>query len=191
MARVVVVLALIGAVVGTICDGFHTWGDQTWYANPILLRAPLWVPALFAAASVGIGVGRLALDRMLGIAATSSLVTGLLALGYFIACYAFTGFVPFDEVRKAVAVLLLALIAWSIWDRGWSGFVFMLLVACIGTLFEQFLVAHSVFWYHDDLLRGVALWLPALYAVAAIGVGTFARSLHAAIRLGPDAAPAA
>ena len=184
MVRIVVVLALIGAIVGTICDGFHTWGNQTWYANPIILRAPLWVPALFAMASVGIGVGRLLLDRMLAVSTAPSLTAGLLALGYFVGCYAVTGFAPFDEVRKAVTVLLLALIAWSVWDREWSGFVFMLLVACVGTLFEQFLVARGVFWYHDSLLRGVALWLPSLYAVAAIGVGTFARSLPTATRLG-------
>lgn len=175
------VLFAIGAILGTMCDGFHTWGGQTTYAHPMILRAPLWVPLLFGLAAVGIGFGRLAFDRMLQIREQISMRQAALAMGFFIAAYAFTGFVGWDEVRIANVVLFAALIAWSIWDRRADGLVFMLLVAFIGTGIEMLLVRSGVFFYAQSTLDGVALWLPSLYLLAAVSVGTLTRALADAL----------
>jgi hypothetical protein len=46
---------VFGAVVGSVLDGFHTWSGATSYPSPILLRIPMWLPALYLAAGPGAG----------------------------------------------------------------------------------------------------------------------------------------
>ena len=67
--------------------------------------------------------------------------------------------------------------AWLRCDRTGLGLVLAVLTAIIGTAVETLLVAVGGFRYLAPSLGLVAVWLPALYCCAAVGVGTLGKRL--------------
>src|SRR5712671_140330 len=58
MGRAAVPLGALGATVGPVLDGFHTWSGTTWYTSPGWLRTVWWCPLLFGGAALAIGLSR-------------------------------------------------------------------------------------------------------------------------------------
>jgi hypothetical protein len=170
-------LLVIGATVGPCLDAFHTFSGTTWYPHPQFARAEWWVPPLFAFAALAIGLPRLLIERRLEGRVTP--VSGrVLAwkMGLFIVGYALSGFLPVAWWVKLV--VLLAIFVASLWPRDTRAALLCAPVAAFGGWFVEWqLTSHGLFFHKDTQLWGVAGWIPALYALAAVGVGALARAL--------------
>jgi hypothetical protein len=170
-------LLVIGATVGPCLDGFHTYSGTTWYGDPQLFRSVWWCPPLFAFAALAIGLPRLIIDRQLD-GGPMPLSRGAVAwkMGLFIVGYALSGFLPVVWWVKLV-VLLVFFIA-SLWPSDTRGALLGAASAAFGGwATEWWLTSHGLFFHKDTQLWGVAGWIPALYALAAVGVGALARAL--------------
>jgi hypothetical protein len=174
--RAALVLALIGATVGPCLDALHTFSAATWYAQPQLLRSVWWCPPLFAFAAVSIGLPRAIIDRRLDGAPLLRVTRGAVAykMALFFLGYALSGFLPAPWWVKAL--VLVALFVAALWPHDTRGvFLGALGAALGGWLVEWQLTSHQLFFHRDTQLWGVAGWIPALYALAAVAVGALGR----------------
>lgn len=185
--RTALVLLLLGATVGPLLDGLHTWSGATWYPTPQWLKSVWWCPPLFAFAAFAIGMGRLATERFV-------LRVPLVAPGWrvvavtmfvFIAGYTFSGFSKQSEVLVAATLLLVAVVTWFFEDRSLGAILGALGAGFGGWLVEHTLVGLGYFFHRDTMLDGVALWIPPLYFTAAFAIGALAKQLRSSI--GPPA----
>ena len=177
--RPALVLLLIGATVGPVLDGLHTFSGMTWYPNPQWMRSVWWCSPLFAAAALTIGLGRVHSERLFKQPGPALRWGQVLAvMGMFIGCYAASGFLPVSETSRAVLLTVCFLVGWYVWDRTPLGIASALSCGFCGWLAEHTLVHHGFFFHHDTMLDGIALWIPPLYFLAALAVGSLARRLH-------------
>ena len=178
MIKATLWLLVLGATVGTVLDGFHTFSGTTWYAYPQFVRTVWWQPLLFAAAAVAIGMGRVIVDRVLRrqdpVPGWSQVVA---AMALFIGCYAATAFLPWSELSKALLVTACFVGGWLAWDRTALGLAAALLTGLGGWAVERTISSAGLFSYLHPSFGGVALWLPALYFLAALSIGMLARRL--------------
>lgn len=180
MHKTLSALFVIGAVLGSIFDGFHTWSNTTVYASPWVLRMAWWTPPLFGAAAVAIGHGNLMMDRWLHRHAPPPtwprVWSGLCALAV---AYFASGFLPWTNAQILCAESAAAAAIWWTFDRSWQGLVTALLVAVVGCSVESMLIHLGTFRYLTPDVAGIPLWLGCLYAAGSITVGNLARTLHA------------
>ena len=177
--RPTLLLLLIGATVGPVLDGLHTFSGATWYPDPQWLRSVWWCPPLFAGAAVAIGIGRVASERLFRRPGPSLSWSQVLAvMGLFIACYAASGFLPVSETVRAVLLTVCFAGGWYVWDRTLLGIGSALTCGLGGWLVEHTLVHRGLFFHRDTMLDGIALWIPPLYFLAALAVGALARRLQ-------------
>ena len=174
-------LFLLGATLGPVCDGFHTHSDTLSYPDPWIFKSATFVPFLFGSAVVLISWSHLHLDSLYG--QNSPRVTveqTLLGMGLFVAAYFSSGFLEVSEVTKFVVLGFWAYAGWRLLDGRIIGMVEALGTALFGTMVEVALVFFDVFSYHADhsQMFGVPIWLPWLYILASVGVGNLARHMH-------------
>lgn len=178
-ARTAFVLAAIGATVGPCLDALHTYSGATWYASPQLFKSVWWCPPLFAFAGLAIGLPRVFIDQRLDgklMPVSGAAVAWKLSL--FFVGYALSGFLPAPWWVKAL--VLTALFIAALWPRDTRGvFLGALGAALGGWAVEWQLTTHGLFFHKDTQLWGVAGWIPALYALAAVAVGALAKWLVA------------
>lgn len=173
-----VLLAFAGATLGTALDAVHVHTDTTRYTAPIAFGLAWWAPPLFAAAAVGIGLGRPMLDRMLHSPAPAPR-TGPVALAMllFMGGYVVSSIGPGGSSGRAQALAAMALLGWLVCDGRIAGVVHAVTTAACGLLVEATLVRWGLFAHTRVDMLGVAGWLPALYLCAAVGVGTLGKRL--------------
>ena len=170
------VLAALGATLGSALDAIHTHFGATAYSRPVIWAMAWWVPPLFAGAfSVGLVrplLGRTT-GRRLGPPRTA---TVLLAFVLFVAAY-WVSVLPL--AWPVVSALLLAIFAASWWccDRSGLGLLVAVGAAIGGPLFESAFVALGTFVHIRPAYLGVSGWLPFLYLSAAIALQCAARWL--------------
>lgn len=171
-------LALAGATLGTGLDAIHVHTGTTAYTHPALAGQAWWVPPLFASAGVLIGLARPVAERLLDqrTAAPSwaAVAAGMLL---FMSAYALSGLL--DHWPRACAALLATLFVagWRWLDGSGLGLLLAALTAIGGTLVETALVGTGAFVYRAPSMGVVAVWLPALYCCAAVGVGALGKRL--------------
>ena len=174
-ARTAVILTLIGATVGPCLDALHTYSGAVWYAAPLFLRSTWWVPPLFAFAGLRIGFPRVLLDERIDgrvTPVTAKVLAWKMAL--FFVGYALSGFLPAPWWVKTLVLLAFFLAAlYPLETKG--AFLGALGAAFGGWLVEWQLTSRGLFFHKDTQLWGVAGWIPALYALAALAVGALAR----------------
>lgn len=179
--RIALLLTILGATVGPLLDGLHTWSGATWYPAPQWMKSVWWCPPLFAFAAFAIGMGRLATERF--VLRTPLVAPGWRSVGItmfvFIASYVFSGFSNQREVFIAAALLFVAIVTWLLEDRSIGG-----ILGALGAGFGGWLVEHTLgglgyFFHRHTTLDGVALWIPPLYFTAALAIGALARQLAA------------
>lgn len=178
-ARAAALLFFFGAVLGSVFDGFHTFGGATAYPRPLLLRMAWWTPLLFGAAGLAIGLSHADLDRRLRRprAPTPRAVVG--GLAYFGLFYFLSGFLP--AANPALLAVLLAGygLLWLLLDRSWQGAALALATALIGCSVEIALTGAGAFQHLRADRFGIPCWLPALYMLASLAVGNLGRRLLA------------
>ena len=178
MARATLWLVIIGATLGPVLDGLHTFSGATWYPQAQWMRSVWWCPPMFAAAAVVIGMSRVLWERGLKRPGPSlSWGQVLSAMGVFIACYAASGFLPVGEAARATLLAACFVAGWVAWDRTGLGAACALATALGGWFVEHTLVGWGLFFHRETTLDGIALWIPALYSLAALAVGALARRL--------------
>ena len=184
--RPALILLLIGFTVGPVLDGLHTFSGATWYSEPQWLRSVWWCPPLFAAAALSIGLGRVGFERYLERPGPElGWLQVLSAMALFIGCYAASGFLPISELARALLLTGCFAAGWAVWDRTLLGLGSALLCGLCGWAVEHTLVHQGLFFHRETTLDGIALWIPPLYFLAALAVGSLARRLH----LQPSTAP--
>jgi hypothetical protein len=177
--RAAVVLAALGATLGPLLDGFHTFSGAIWYAHPQFLRSVWWCPPLFAFAGFSIGLPRVLIDQRLdGKVIPVSGKAVAWKMGLFFLGYALSGFLPAPWWVKTIVLLVLFVAA--LWPADTRGVFFGAAGAALGGwLVEWQLTGAGLFFHRDTQLFGVAGWLPALYALAAVAVGALAKYVAA------------
>jgi hypothetical protein len=171
-------LAFTGATLGTALDAIHVHTGTTAYPSPALLGQAWWVPPLFAGAGVVIGLGRPVAERLLGrVAPAPAWGTVVAGMSLFIVAYAASGILDGWPWLCAMLLGALFLAGWLRYDGSGLGLLLAALTAAGGTLVEMWLVQVGAFAYLAPSMGGVAVWLPALYFCAAVGVGALGKRL--------------
>lgn len=176
------ILFLIGAILGPTMDGFHTHSDTLFYPHVWMLMMDWWVPLLFGAAGIAVGLSHLDLDRRLNKSYPDlTWIHVAFAVASFAAIYFISGFLKIDETRKLVLLYTLAFLVWYIYDKTYSGFILAIVTSLIGSFVEGSLISMDWFYYTRPDFFGVPYWLPALYIAASVSVGNLARKINSAL----------
>ena len=157
---------VLGAVLGTLLDGIHAYGDVLEYPDAAFGRWAWFVPVEFGLLGLGVGLAIPRLERLVARERVVSWPAGkrLIELLVFVALYGMTALVGSDGAPLlAIGLISLALarllVAAAPGDWG-----YVLLAAALGPAAEAALVALGAFDYrHPDLL-GIPYWLPGLWA---------------------------
>jgi hypothetical protein len=167
----------LGAVLGTLLDGIHVYGDVESYPDPLVGRWAWFVPLEFGLAGALAGALIPTLERLAGPPEPppSNLVAELAVI---VAAYLST--VVFDDAPVAVTLGLLALLTIRLTYRPVTGdWLYALIGAVAGPAIEATLSATGAFDYADPDVAGIPIWLPALWANG----GIFIRRLFVPIVL--------
>ncbi|MEO7331084.1 MAG: hypothetical protein ABI193_21085 [Minicystis sp.] len=179
MLRRALILAVLGAVFGTLFDYAHVRTGAIVYPASSPIGVPFWVPFLYAGSALLIGFSHPSMDRRLGRPERFAPTPQRLVAGFagFLGVWFLSGALPFGS---GVVALILAPIALGIWfflDRTWQGLLLGMLTAIIGFAMEVVLSRAGLFRHtHPDVL-GIAVWLPCIYVAASVGVGNLGRAL--------------
>lgn len=173
-------LILAGAGLGTLFDWTHVATRTTAYTTPAYLGLAWWVPLLYAAAGLGIGLSHPRLDRVLGRPIINepirplALIAGVVALG---AIWSGSGLLPLPHWQRSFILAPAALLVWWAIDRTRAGLVLAALTAAVGCAVEILLARLALFHYVAPDILGVASWLPWIYVAASVAVGNLGRAL--------------
>jgi len=155
----------LGALVGTLLDGIHLYGDVESYADPGFGRWAWFVPLEFGAAGAIAGALIPRLERAVGPAGPPrwTPLARVAELGVLVAAYLST--VLLADVPVLVTVLLLALLAVRLMRSPVRGdWAYALAGGLAGPVAEILIAATGAFDYADPDVAGIPLWLPPLWA---------------------------
>jgi hypothetical protein len=167
MGRLAVCFAL-GAVLGTLLDGIHAYGDVLVYPDPAFGRWAWFVPLEFGLLGLGAALVCPLLERLAQTPLPRpSALARTLELSFFALLYFVTTLPGDSGWAIALALALLALAAARLAFDGASGdWVYVLLAAVLGPAGEAIMSALGAFDYVDPDVAGIPLWLPGLWANA-------------------------
>lgn len=170
-------MLLMGALVGSFFDGFHTHGGATSYPHPVVWMMAWWTPLLFGPVYALLGIlYALGQSRSKRPAPTGR---EELTLAIFGGIYFATGYLATNELKLAVA-LTAGLMLWVLTDRTLATVGVGLLAAVLGPATEIFFVHIGILSHLHPDLWGIPMWLPALYFSSAAGAGPSFAKLGAA-----------
>jgi Protein of unknown function (DUF2878) len=186
MGRLAVCFAL-GAVVGTLLDGIHAYGDVLVYPDPAFGRWAWFVPLEFGLLGLGAALVCPPLERLAeNPLPRPSMLARALELSFFAFLYFVTTLPGDSGWAIALALGLLALAAARLAFDGAPGdWVYVLLAAVLGPTGEAIMSALGAFDYVDPDVAGIPLWLPGLWANG----GFLIRRLIVPIALSAEKAP--
>jgi Protein of unknown function (DUF2878) len=173
----------LGALVGTLLDGIHVYGDVESYPDPDFGRWAWFVPLEFGLAGAAAGALIPLLERRVGppVLPAANRIAELIVI---VAAYLST--VVLDQVPVVATVALLALLAGRLaFDRIPGDWAYALIAAVAGPGIEAALSALGAFDYTDPDFAGIPMWLPALWANG----GLFIRRFFAPVVLRAPAYP--
>jgi Protein of unknown function (DUF2878) len=162
---------LLGALLGTLLDGIHLYGDVESYPHPEVGRWAWFVPLEFGLAGAAAGALIPTLERIAGPPRPPP-SNRIAELALIVAAYLST--VVLDETPVLVAAGLVALLALRLTLRPVRGdWLYALLGAVVGPAIEATLSAAGAFDYANPDLAGIPLWLPALWANGGLFIRRF------------------
>jgi hypothetical protein len=161
-------VALTGAIAGTLMDAFHTFSGTTHYFHPVALQTAWWVPPLFASAYL-LSAAAFAQFRPLDPRPIPR-AHALIAFAVFAFVYFLSGFAPVSNLGK-LAICVAAGAAGVLLLRSRAALIAGLIGAVVGPAFEVFLTGIGGFEHLQPDLFRIPLWLPGLYFAAGPGIG--------------------
>lgn len=159
---------LLGAVLGTLLDGIHAYGDVLAYPDPAFGRWAWFVPLEFGLLGVGAGLAVPPLERLLTGGATPNWSLGqrIAEVSLFALLYLATALVdPGGTVALTVALGVLA-VGRLLVARTPGDWAYVLGAALLGPAVEATMTALGAFDYLEPDFAGIPYWLPALWANA-------------------------
>jgi hypothetical protein len=179
VARLAICFCL-GAVLGTLLDGIHVYGDVESYPDPLLGRWAWFVPLEFGLAGALAGALIPALERVAGPPSPEQWPLGVRVAELALIVLAYLATVVLDEAPVLVTAGLIALVAIRLTLRPVEGdWLYALIGAVAGPVIEAVISAVGAFDYADPDVAGIPMWLPALWANG----GIFIRRLLAPVVL--------
>jgi membrane-associated protease RseP (regulator of RpoE activity) len=157
---------LLGAVLGTLLDGIHAYGDVLVYPDPAFGRWAWFVPVEFGLTGAAVGLLMPAMEQWVAGGDTPRWSPAQRAgeLALFAALYAATALIePGGAAVLAIALAALAVLRLALGGvRGdWA---YALAAAVLGPAAEAVISALGAFDYADPDFAGVPIWLPSLWA---------------------------
>jgi Protein of unknown function (DUF2878) len=159
---------VLGAVLGTLLDGIHAYGDVLAYPDPAFGRWAWFVPLEFGLLGAGAGLVVPQLEQLLTGGATPhwSLAQRMAEVLLFAGLYVSTALVePGGAVALTVALGTLATLRLLI-ARTPGDWAYVLGAAVLGPAAEAIISALGAFDYLEPDFAGIPYWLPALWANA-------------------------
>jgi hypothetical protein len=159
----------LGAVLGTLLDGIHVYGDVESYPDPLLGRWAWFVPLEFGLAGAFAGALIPALERLAGPPWPPRWPLGVRIAELCLIVAAYLSTVVLDEAPVLVTTGLIALLAIRLTFRPVAGdWLYALIGAAVGPAVEATISALGAFDYSDPDVAGIPMWLPALWALGGI-----------------------
>ena len=157
---------LLGAVLGTLLDGIHAYGDVLVYPDPAFGRWAWFVPIEFGLTGAAVGLLMPSMERVVADGETPhwSLTQRGGELVLFAGLYVATALIePGGAVTLALALAALAVV--RVVRGGVRGdWVYALAASVLGPAAEAVISALGAFDYVDPDFAGIPIWLPALWA---------------------------
>lgn len=179
------ILFVAGMVAGTVLDAFHVAVGVARYTSPVLFQQAWWVPLIFGAATVLIGVSHWKLHPMPGNHPHRREAWTMAFLGsflFFVLSYLVTAGIPPPGYFSAFIVLVFYLISWGVFDRTLTSVVLALITAVIGCSVESGLGRLGQYHYASPDFFRIPAWLPALYLNVSAAVGFLGRLLLSTVK---------
>lgn len=177
-AKGVVLLFVIGAVMLSIFDMFHTHGGVTEYAHVIAWKMAWWTPLAFGSSLAFGGLAYRAGHRaMRGDPELPSNAALAAALVIYAGLYCASGYLPASNEGKLALLLVGFAGLWWLLDRSWQGMVMAAVAAIGGCLTEFVLTQRGVFRHLQPDVIGLPVWLPALYLASGTVLGQLSRKV--------------
>jgi hypothetical protein len=156
----------LGAVLGTLLDGIHAYGDVLAYPDPEFGRWAWFVPLEFGLLGIGTALAVPEIERLVAPDGAISWSLGRRAaeLALFAGLYFVTTLVEGDGAIW-LALALAALAGIRLLRREAQGdWAYVVAAAVLGSVTEAALSGLGAFDYLDPDLAGVPFWLPSLWA---------------------------
>ena len=161
---------LLGAVLGTLLDGIHVYGDVLEYPHPDFGRWAWFVPVEFGLVGAAVGLLMPSIERVVAAGATPrwSLARRAAELLLFAGLYVATALIePGGAALLAIALAVLAVV--RVLTSGVRGdWAYALAAAVLGPAGEAIISGVGAFDYADPDFAGIPVWLPALWANAGL-----------------------
>jgi hypothetical protein len=170
----------LGALLGTVLDGIHVYGDVESYPDPLFGRWAWFVPLEFGLAGALAGAVIPALERIAGPSSPPRWPLAVRAAELALIVAAYLSTVLLDDEPVLVTAGLIVMLAIRLTFRPVSGdWLYALVGALAGSMTEVAISALGAFDYADPDVAGIPMWLPALWANG----GIFIRRLLAPVVL--------
>jgi uncharacterized protein DUF2878 len=159
---------VLGAVLGTLLDGIHAYGDVLAYPDPAIGRWAWFVPLEFGLLGVGAGLVVPHLEQLLTDGGTPhwSMARRMAEVLLFAGLYLSSALIgPGGAVALTVALGALAAVRLLV-TRTRGDWAYVLGAAVLGPAAEAVISALGAFDYLDPDFAGIPCWLPALWANA-------------------------
>ena len=166
-------LFLCGCIAGTLLDALHVAVGVAYYTHPFFMGQAWWVPLIFGAATLLIGVSHFKLHPMPESPPTAFLGSFV----FFVLSYFVTATLPILSQINAFILFVFYLISWGLFDRTLVSIVLALITAIIGCTVESSLGWIGQYHYTTPDFFRVPFWLPALYLNASATGGFLGRLL--------------
>lgn len=174
-----ILLFLIGATLGPLCDLFHVLSKTSGYPFPRFYGLAFWVPILFGSATVVLALSHVLSDKIFKRPkrelSKRQIVMGLLT---FMFIYYASGFLMVSEVLKLIILGFIAFTTWCLFDRTLYGLILAIITAFFGCLVEILIIRTGHFYYNIHDVFRIPYWLPFLYMTASVAVGNLGRKLY-------------
>jgi hypothetical protein len=170
----------LGALLGTLLDGIHVYGDVESYPDPLLGRWAWFVPLEFGAAGVLAGALIPRLEALVGPPRPPRWTPAIRVAELCLLVAAYVSTVVLDGAPAVVTLGLIVLLAGRLLLRPERGdWAYALTAAIAGPAAEALISAAGAFDYAEPDFAGIPMWLPALWANG----GLFIRRLLAPVVL--------
>jgi hypothetical protein len=157
---------LMGAVLGTLLDGIHLYGDVESYRDPVFGRWAWFVPLEFGLAGLAAGLAVPMIERRFGPPAHPrfGIARRVGETAVFTAAYLATALFDGDGAPWLAAGLLALLALRLVVAPVRGDWVYAAAAAVLGAAAEIAILQTGAFDYAHPDIAGIPVWLPALWA---------------------------